>query len=276
MTSYSKAELIGKITNMAPKYSNKLQGKRVLVIGGTSGIGFCVAEACVEFGAIVTVASSRQESIDKTMERLTTSYPEARDRISGHPCDLAAEDAEGNLKALFEFTTENGKLDHIVNTAGDHSKRITLSDITAADVHKYSQVRFIGMLLMAKLAPHYMHQTNQSSITSTSGVSGMKPAPNRSSVAGWGFAKEGMARGLAVDLKPIRVNIVSPGAIETEVFDSFGGEAEKQQVIGFFKSRTLLDTIGKPEDTAEAYLYFMRDTFVTGTTLLTDGGYVLV
>ena len=239
-------------------------------------MGFCVAEACVEFGAIVTVASSRQESIDKTIERLTTSYPEARDRISGYPCDLAAEDAEGNLKALFGFTTESGKLDHVVNTAGDHFKLITLNDITAADVHKLSQVRFIGMLLTAKLAPHYMHQTNQSSITSTSGVGGVKPAPNWSSVAGWGSAKEGMARGLAVDLKPIRVNIVSPGAIETEILDSFGGEAEKQQIIGFFKSRTLLDTIGKPEDTAEAYLYFMRDTFVTGTTLLTDGGYVLV
>lgn len=128
---------------MAPKYSNKLEGKRVLVIGGTSGIGFCVAEACVEFGAIVTVASSTQEKIDKTIERLTTSYPEAEDRVSGFPCDLAGTDVEGNLKALFEFTTKDGKLDHLVNTAGDTFGQIKIADITAEIVQKLGQVRYM-------------------------------------------------------------------------------------------------------------------------------------
>src|ERR1700744_1071718 len=104
---------------MSPKYSNKLEAKRVLVIGGTSGIGFCVAEACVEFGAIVTVASSRQEKVDKAVERLCTSYPDARTRISGHTVDLASSDVEEALKVLLEFTAKEGKLDHIVHTAGD-------------------------------------------------------------------------------------------------------------------------------------------------------------
>lgn len=60
-----------------------------------------------------------KEKIDKTIQRLTASYPDAKDRVSGHPCDLASPDVEGNLKALFEFATKYGKLDHVVDTA-DH------------------------------------------------------------------------------------------------------------------------------------------------------------
>ena len=70
---------------MAPKYTNKLVGKRVLVLGGTSGIGFCVAEACVEFGAIVTVASSRQEKIDKTIEAPHGELPRGQGPHLGPP-----------------------------------------------------------------------------------------------------------------------------------------------------------------------------------------------
>ena len=260
---------------MALKYSNKLQGKRVLVIGGTSGIGFSVAEACVEFGAIVTVASSRQEKIDKTIERLTTSYPDARERISGHPCDLAGAAVEGNLKTLFDFAAKHGKLDHVVNTAGDSFGLVKLGDVTPADIQKQGEVRFTGSLLMAKLAPQYMHQTNLSSITLTGGVNSTKPGPGWSVTVGWGSAKEALARGLAVDLKPIRVNCVVPGAIETELWDSFGVGGRRQQIKDLYKSKSLLDTVGQPEDMAEAYLYIMRDAFVTGTTILSDGGYVL-
>lgn len=260
---------------MPPKYSNKLVGKRVLVLGGTSGIGFCVAEACVEFGAIVTVASSQQAKVDKTIERLTTSYPEAKDRVFGHTCDLASPDVEANLIKLFEFATKEGKLDHVVNTAGDILGIIPLKDITAENVHKLGTVRYIGMLLMAKLAPAYMHQTSESSITSTGGVNSAKPSPGWSALAGWGAAKEGMARGLAVDLKPIRVNCVAPGAIHTELWDSFA-TANVQAVLDMYSAKTLLGKVGRPEDTAEAYLYLMRDTFVTGITLLTEGGYLLI
>lgn len=261
---------------MAPKYANKLQNKHVLVIGGTSGIGFCVAEACLEFGAIVTVASSRQENIDKTLKRLATSYPEAKDRISGHPCNLAGPDVETNLKTLFEFATKDGKLDHVVNTAGDAFGLVGIADITPADIQKHGQVRFVGTLLMAKLAPEYMHQTKYSSITSTGGVNSSKPGAGWSAMAGWGSAKEGMARGLAVDLKPIRVNCVSPGAIETELWDAFGLGGQKEKIREMYKAKTLVGAVGTPEDMAEAYLYLMRDAFVTGITLISDGGYVLV
>ena len=87
-----------------------------------------------------------------------------------------------------------------------------------------------------------------------------------------------MARGLAVDLKPIRVNVMAPGAIDTEIFDVYaaGDPARRERLREVFAAKTLLGKCGRPEDTAEAYLYLMRDAFVTGHVLVTDGGYLLV
>jgi NAD(P)-dependent dehydrogenase (short-subunit alcohol dehydrogenase family) len=72
---------------MASKYTKKLQNQRVLVIGGTSGLGYAVAEGAIEFGAHVIVASSEQANTDRTVKQLETAYPDAADRIDGHICD---------------------------------------------------------------------------------------------------------------------------------------------------------------------------------------------
>jgi len=261
---------------MPIKYASKLQNKRVLVLGGTSGIGFCVAEASVESGAVVIVASSRQEKIDKAIERIKTAYPEKAYNISGTPCDLASPDVESSIKKLLEFATNGGKdkLDHIVNTAGDSFSLIKIQEATVENIEKHGKVRFVGAVMLAKLAPQYMHSSPASSISLTGGVNATKPNPGWSVSAGWGAAKEGLARGLAVDLKPIRVNSVAPGAIRTEMFEAVHkGRAE--EIIEYYKAKTLTGTIGTPEDMAEAYLYLMKDQFITGVTLGSDGGFLL-
>jgi NAD(P)-dependent dehydrogenase (short-subunit alcohol dehydrogenase family) len=80
-----------------------------------------------------------------------------------------------------------------------------------------------------------------------------------------------LIRGLAVDLKPLRVNLVAPGAIKTEMW----GDKLPPQASERFKSRTLVGAVGRPEDTAEAYIYAMKDYYVTGTVLLSEGGALL-
>ena len=265
---------------MAPKCSNKLTGKRVLVIGGTSGIGFCVAEACLEFGAFVTVASSRQEKIDYTIKRLTTSYPDAQDRLSGHILDLAGSAVEVALTTVFDFATNNSthKLDHIVSTAGDTLSVSKIADVTVAQAQQYGQVRYISMLMIAKLAPRYINLISTSSITLTGGISSTKPPKGWSALVGWNCAKEALVRGLAVDLAPLRCNLVAPGAIDTEyIYHMAGDDGEKQtELLAWFRTKSLLEKCGAPEDTAEAYLYFMRDSNVTGQILKTEGGYLLL
>lgn len=117
------------------KYLSKLQNSRVLIIGGSSGIGFCVAEACVESGAHVVISSSNQDRINTAVEKLKSSYPSANDKIFGLTVDLSkAETLEDELKTLFEGTKEklNGeKLDHVVFTAGDALAMIKLQDMVS-------------------------------------------------------------------------------------------------------------------------------------------------
>ena len=79
-----------------------------------------------------------------------------------------------------------------------------------------------------------------------------------------------MMRGMAVDLAPIRVNIVSPGAVVTELFDG-----APEGTLERFRKATLTEQLGTPEDVAEAYLHAMKDGFMTGNVLVSDGGRIL-
>ncbi|MCJ1426009.1 hypothetical protein MMC29_003911, partial [Sticta canariensis] len=258
------------------KYLSKLAGKRILVLGGTSGIGFCIAEAAVEHDAIVIVSSSNASKVDKAVHRLQTAYPSRFSNISGKTCNLADPAAlEANLGALFEFATGSKRelLSHVAFTAGD---AITISPIAEASVdymRNSSVVRFIAPMVLAKIAPPYLCPGPGSSITFTGGVNAAKPIPGWGILAAYGAGVEGFTRGMAQDLKPIRVNLVSPGAVGTE-YDSVSAEV-REAMQEAFRKETLTGRIGRPEDLAEAYLYCMKDGFVTGTIISSDGGRIL-
>ncbi|KAL9063439.1 MAG: hypothetical protein Q9157_008242, partial [Trypethelium eluteriae] len=188
------------------KYTNKLSGKNILIIGGTSGIGFAVAEASLEFGAHITLASSRPSRLSHALSRLQTAYPSASSRISTHAVDLANEKTlEANLTALLDTVTHHAapahKLDHIVYTAGDTLPHQSLA-ATDFDVAKQGGVvRFFGPLLLGKHAPRYMNAGPASSVVLTMGVAAEKPIVGTS-----GFAVVGglqmLCRNLALENAP--------------------------------------------------------------------------
>lgn len=257
------------------KYTSKLRDDRVLIFGGTSGMGFCVAEAAVEHGAHVCVSGSKQAKLDKAVTRLTSAYPDSASKITGHVCDLSQLDTmEANLKATMELASADGKIDHIVFTAGDPLKIISIAESTTETILKTGNIRFFGPLMLAKIAPKHMSAGPKSSITLTGGTMSHKPTQGWAVIAAWGSGVEGITRGLAVDLAPIRVNMVSPGAVHTELFDDIPKE-RLDGVLDGFRQGTLIDRVGTPENLAEAYLYPMKDHFVTGTILQSDGGRLL-
>ncbi|KIX09838.1 uncharacterized protein Z518_00919 [Rhinocladiella mackenziei CBS 650.93] len=262
---------------MAPKYINKLQGKRVVIVGGTSGIGFATAEAAVEYGAIVVVASSKQENVDKAVERIQQAYPDAGDRIRGKTVDLSADDIEEQIVALFDFATEGGKhkLDHIVDTAGDFWRPTPLSEATRESIVEPMKIRTTGTVMLAKVALKYLATTPESSFTTTGGVMDTKPLPGLSVFAPVGAARKGLTYALALDMKPIRVNCVCPGAVKTEMFDHFGAD-RLDEILEVFRSKTLLNRVGAPEDLAECYISVMKNNFQTGSLIYAHGGYFLV
>lgn len=237
---------------MPNKYVNKLEGKRVLVFGGTSGIGFGVVEAALEHGATVFISGSNMPKLERTRDRLTAEYPDLpKERIQLKDCDLAdAAKQEANIKGLLDFVTKNGKnkLNHIVHTAGDSLGIVPVADFTADKWMQLTTVRLLTSIFIAKYAADYVEWSADSSLTFTSGVNTHKPQPKWSIISATGGALESFTRGAAVDLSPVRVNAVSPGAIKTELFAGITPEAEKM-----FEEATWVKRLGRPSDTAEAY-----------------------
>ncbi|KAJ5584346.1 NAD(P)-binding protein [Penicillium hispanicum] len=262
------------------KYTAKLVNQRVLVLGGTSGIGYCVVEAALEHGCNVVISSSNKAKLDNTVARLREAYPTQYDKqsITTHVCDLAdAATLDANLEALFQAATNGGtvKLNHVVFTAGDALKLPPLSEVTPEVIHRNMNVRFVAPAVMAKYIAKYVELSPASSFTMTGGVAAHKPLPGWSMASAATSAIEGLARGLAVDLKPVRVNVVSPGAVHTELFSMFPKEG-LESILQQFRDRSTTGTVAKPEDLAESYIYIMKDHFVTGVVIDSSGGALLI
>ncbi|KAK7422580.1 hypothetical protein QQX98_001604 [Neonectria punicea] len=260
---------------MTLKFINKLYNQRVLILGGSTGIGFAVAEGAVEHGADVIISSSNQVKLDAAVNRLKKHVEDANlppRQISGKTCDLSNPDTiEENIKSLLEFAVQGGKIDHVVFTAGDAVKTYSLDKVAVEDLPKIGMVRMTAVIILAKHLPGYIAPSSRSSLTLTSGTMSWRPSPGWSVLASLAGGTEPLARGLAIDLKPVRVNCAIPGAIHTELFDSI----PKERIEGALESMsrdTITRSVGTPEEMAEVYLYFMKSTYATGTTVTADGG----
>lgn len=262
-------------------HPNRLSNARVLVFGGTSGIGFGVASMALSAGAQVIISGSQQPKVDDKVSELRSFYPSIPgEKISGHALDLAdTEHLEANLKSFFDTITNSGenKIDHIAFTAGDMGVIPKIPTLNVEEVYPFFKIRLFATMLIAKLLSTgtYMPLSPSSSYTLTGGTNTKKPMPGWSIPATIGGAIEALSRGLAVDLKPIRVNMVEPGAVQTPLLqrwlDSLD-EAGKEKVL---KTTSLTESFGQPEDLAEAYGWFMRDRFATGVVASSNGGRML-
>jgi NAD(P)-dependent dehydrogenase (short-subunit alcohol dehydrogenase family) len=218
----------------------------------------------------VTISSSSSSRIEAAVGALKESYPFGK--IAGYACDLSKPTLEKDIEALFEKT---GKLDHIVFTAGDKLASAPLQEITLEFIHCAGQIRFFAPLLVAKVGSRFLNAGPQSSIILTTGGVAEHPIADWSVVASYAAGLHGMTRNLALDLKPIRVNLVSPGAIDTELWRDLSGDAKEKLYRGI-REKALTGKIGQPEEVAEAYLWLMKDYNATGIVACSDSGTNLV
>ncbi|KAJ0417616.1 hypothetical protein BJY00DRAFT_289266 [Aspergillus carlsbadensis] len=250
-----------------------INGSNILVIGGSSGIGAAVAKlAAAEQDVTVSIASSNPARVEKTVQRIQTAVPSAQ--ITGYTVDVGGDDAEAQLtKLLGEVKAATGRpLDHIVYTAVRLEFRL-LSDVNVDFLRADSQYLVIVPLLIAKVAPSFMTKSYRSSITFTSGRVAEKPVKGVAVLGGWASALLGITRTLALDLAPLRVNVVSPGTTDTEIQGPDDQRAERMAAAG---EKALLGKVGAPEEVAEAYVYLMRDSNSTGSCVSTSGGDLLL
>ena len=240
-----------------------LSGKRIVVLGGSSGLGFAAAEAALGEGAEAVVVSSRPARVAQALARLGN----APGKATGEVADLADE---SQMRALFERL---GAFDHLVFTAGEPLKVAPLAAMAIEEAKRFLDVRFWGAYMAAKYGSPHIRPGG--SIVLTNGGAGLRPRKGwtvASSVCG---AMESLTRALAVELAPIRVNCVCPGLVKTELWDGMS-EADRQAMYTAAGQRLLIGRAGEPAELAHAYLYLMREGFSTGQVIVVDGGGVLV
>lgn len=263
-------------------HQNRLANAHVLVFGGTSGIGFAAANMALSQGAHVTISGSAQPKTDEKVKKLRSFYPDMEpSNMTGVACDLLdKENMEANLKAFFDKVTQSGKnkLDHIVFCAGNRRTQPVVNNVTVDSALDGFTVRYLAPAIIGKLLStgQYMSLTTASSLTLTSGTNTHRPMPGWTYAASSGAAVEGLVRGFAVDLAPLRVNLVVPGAIQTELLQGMIDRLGEDKAAKMRKQYSLMDAWGQPENIAEAYGYLMKDRFATGSTVMCDGGRLLV
>jgi NAD(P)-dependent dehydrogenase (short-subunit alcohol dehydrogenase family) len=236
-----------------------LQGQRVLVIGGSSGIGLAVAQAALAAQAQVTVASSSWDRVQRAIARLG----------GGEGIQLDVTD-EAAVKACF---TAPASFDHIVFTAADWAQvdHKPFAELDLAAAATLFDVRFWGALNVVRHGAKRV--VPGGSISLTNGMAAHRPQKGLAVATAMAGAIEHLVMGLAVELAPVRVNAVCPGAIRTEAWDELP-EAFRQVQEARLAGQ-LVPRVGTTAEVAEAYLYLMRGTYTTGQTLRVEGGWSL-
>ncbi|WP_437820038.1 SDR family oxidoreductase [Sorangium sp. So ce1078] len=236
-----------------------LEHQHVVVIGGSSGIGLGVARACIERGATLTLVSRSPQKLAGAAAELG-----ATDRVRTFAAD-ATQEAE--VRRLF---SERPPAHHVVVTAVQgHYQPIRELELAAA--RRTIDSKLVAALHVAKHA----RVEPGGSLVFTTGIASVRPGPGGSVVAAVNGALVSLVRALAIELAPVRVNALSPGWVDTPVWDSIAG-GEKEQRFAQHARRLPVRRVGAPADIAHAALFLMGNGFTTGEVLHVDGGHRLV
>ena len=228
-----------------------LKNKKVLIVGGSSGIGLAVAGHALRNGAYVITASRH------AAERRVELAGMLEGSIETHAFDITSLK---DHRRLFEAI---GVIDHLIVTVRPEIKPAPFHAIDIEKAKQAFETKFWGQYQLIQMAQHNIRETG--SITLTSGIAGEKIYKEASTMALINSATETLCRVLAVELAPLRINVVSPGFVEP-----------KPQEIVEYATRFPAGKIGSLDDVAMAYIYLMTNPYTTGTVTVVDGGARLI
>lgn len=237
-----------------------LKGKKVVILGGSSGLGLATAKAAAAEGANVIVVSSNAARVQNAVAELPGNG-------FAMQADLSDEES---IKRLFE---EIGTLDHLVFTAGESLLLSKIADTEVATARAFFNLRYWGAFMAVKYAAPRIDAGG--SVVLTGGIVSARPNAGWSIGASICAAMDGFTRAMAVELAPVRVNLVSPGVIRTNLWSSMA-EAERDAFYDQIAGALPVGQVGEASQVAQTYIYLMKQPFATGQILVTDGGAVLV
>lgn len=237
--------------------------ERVVVIGGSSGMGLEVARKLIANSTDVVIAG-------RSLERLQV----ARAMLGEAHVEIMSMDI-GDQKQVEASFAQIGAFDHLVVTAADLPYGPIL-ELAESEIMRAVRSKFLGPVFVAQQAAKQINPGG--SMTFTSGIAAKRPMKNGAIAAAINSGLEGLVRALAIELAPLRVNAVSPGWTDTPIWNKMASiTAEmKQEAFANMNARLLTGRIGTTEDMADAILFLMKSTFSTGSVLDVDGGHRLV
>lgn len=228
-----------------------LAGKKIVVVGGSSGIGLATAELAKQEGADVVIASRSAAKLDPVAERL---------KVTAIPADVTSD------QSVAELFRRAGPVDHVVLTAAQ-LRTGPFKTVAMEDVRATMEAKFWGAWRVAREA----EIRPGGSLTLVTGFLSVRPRPNSAIIGAANGALESLARALALELAPVRVNAVSPGVIDTPIRAAMP-EAARKEMLAKTAAALPVGRVGMAEDIARQIASFMANGFATGSIVYIDGG----
>ncbi|WP_067635659.1 SDR family oxidoreductase [Actinomadura latina] len=231
-----------------------------MIIGGASGMGLALARTLLTEGRDVTI-------VGRSEARLAAARADLRPdpgKLSTMRADIGREEDVAELFARVE------KVDHVAITAADATGAYgPTTDVATETARSFVDTKLLGAWLVAK---HGAGRVT-GSITYTSGINAYRPNGSNTIVAAANGALASLAYGLAIELAPVRVNVISPGWVDTPIWEQLA--MDKHAAFTDLAARLPARRIGTPQDIAQAFTSVMNNGFITGTVLHVDGGHRL-
>lgn len=233
-----------------------LDNKRIVIVGGSSGIGLSLSEQLLAEGSEVVIAS-------RSLDKLLTAKKKLNDEVS--TCELDASDE----KSVIKFFSKIGSFDHLVVTIKPDHLVSPFNESNVIDAKQAFDSKFWGQYHLVR---HGLKNISAcGSIVLTSGIASARSYKGFSGTAAINGAIESLIKSLSGEISPVRINAVSPGFIERHDDDN-----DRLNTVKSLGARPPINRLGTPKEVAEAYLYLLKNEYSTGSVLILDGGELCV
>jgi NAD(P)-dependent dehydrogenase (short-subunit alcohol dehydrogenase family) len=233
-----------------------MSSQHAVIIGGSSGIGLATARELLARGFKTTIAARDEKRLEAAKRAL-------RGEVSAIVTDAS------NTHSVQDLFSRAGKFDHLVLALGSTKGAGSFITVRLADVRQGFEEKVLPQFACAQTAIPFLRK--EGSITFVSAVTAHAAMPGTSGIGAANAAIAALVPILATELRPLRVNGVSPGVIDTPWWD-FLSKEQKATAFAEYAVKTPVGRVGQPEDVAHAIAFLISETFMSGHTIICDGG----